>query len=116
MELFFILCSRFRCLACQLLDPFIAIGFDSSRCALEDLVAVQTKQHNRGIPLEHKRAKEGDGQHDSPNADQVIDKYEFGVTAATHDADVDRHLIGGAHACDAKHQQKILGCGVGFGG
>ena len=100
----------------QLLDPLVAVCLNGCGCALEELVAVQAEQHRCGRPMEDERAKEGEGKHDAPDADQVIDKHKSRVTAAAHDADVDRHLVCRAHARDAKDEQKVLCNGIGFGG
>ena len=100
----------------QLFCPLEAVALDGGGCAFENLVAVQAEQHDCGIPLEHKRAKEGHGQHDAPDADKVVDKDKFGVPAAAYDADVDRHLVRRAHARDAEHQQKVFCHVVGLGG
>ena len=103
-------------LAGQLFRPAEAIALDGGGCALEDLVAVQAEQHPHGLPLEHECAQERERQHNAPDADQVVDKHKLGVSAAAHDANVDRHLVCRAHARDAKHQQKLLCRGVGLGG
>ena len=110
--LFYILCGFSR----QLFDPFEAVCPNCRSCALEELVAVQAEQHRCGRPMKDERAEEGEGEHDAPDADQVVDKDKSGVTATAHDADIDRHLIGSTHARDAEHQEKVFGNGVGFGG
>ena len=64
--------------------------------------------------MKYERAKEGEGEHDAPDADEVVDKHKLGISATAHDADVDRHLVSRAHARDAKYKQKVLCHGIGL--
>lgn len=102
--------------SCQLFDPLVAVCLDGGCHALEQLIAVQAEQHDGGIPMKDESAQKGEGKHDAPDADQVIDKHKARISATADDADIDRHLVCRPHARDAKHEQKVLCHGIGFGG
>ena len=92
----------------------ITIHLNERRAALEDLVGVEAGDDHRGRPPKDEGRQQGQGDHDAPNADEIVDHDELRVAAAADDTRGHRHLIGRAKPRHAKDQKEIQGHPVGL--
>ena len=93
----------------QFFHPAVAVGADGGRGAFEELIGIEAEDHGLRRPAEDEGGAVGEGKHDHPDADKIIPEYEGGVTASSHNARQNRHLIGGAEARYTENENKVVG-------
>ena len=101
-------------LPCQFFRPVPVIAFQKSRNAFENLVSVQAADHNYRISFHHKSHKEGNRDHDTPDADDIHPHDKGRVAASPDDSVVHRHLVGHRNHHDTQNDQKLIGHLLGF--